>query len=993
MALLPGSKAIDAGGNSGCTLTDQRGVARPVGSACDIGAFESNGFTLGSLSGSGQSATINNAFTNPLGLTVTANNAGEPVNGGTVTFTPPGSGASAAISGSPATISGGTASVTATANGTAGGPYNVAAITPGVSIPVNFALTNTPPQLSINDVSANEGNSGTTTFTFTVSLPAPAPAGGVTFDIATANGTAMIANSDYVGLSTTGATITAGNTSTTFIVTVNGDLFNEGDENFYVNISNVTNAAVLDGQGVGTIVNDDTSPDPMVINFSATSPSTTVDIPITVFTAFDDVAVTGYMITSNLHRSRMREIAAGRELLPSSYSVSADGSYTLYPWVKDADGHVSALFGSPVTVLVDTTAPTAVISSSATDPTHTSPIPVTITFSEPVCGFDSSTGVDLNVTNGTTSALTSGSNGSTVYTFNMTPGGQGLVSVFLLSGSVFDGDCVTPLNYNNSNSATFSITYDTVSPTVTIEQAVGQGDPTNATSINFTATFSDTVTGFTGSDVNLSASTTTGTLSAVVTGSGTTYNVAVSGMTADGAVISSIPAGAAQDAAGNPNTASSSVDNSVSYISGPLNVTVNQATGQNDPTNSLPVNFTIVFSRPINTASFTPTDVTLGGTAPGSMTAVITEIAPNNGTTFNIAVSGMTGTGTVTALIAASRVQDLATINNDASTSSDNSVTYDPGVPTISGTNLKATLSPGPNIITVKFNEAVYDNPLSDIESDDVTNPNNYFLLEKGANGVSERNACNVNPQPPSDDVYISIDHVDYDNATFTATLSINGGIALPLGNYELFVCGTTSIVDLAGNAINNGISDYTYNFRVIAARASLPATGFAPDRVTILPAQPENKTYGKADMWLEIPALGIKQPIVGIPKLDGWDVSWLGNQIGYLNGTAYPTWAGNSVLTGHVTNSNGDPGPFAQLGTLKWGDRVIIHAFGQEYIYEIRSVERWTNPKDTKVLEKHEELPWVSMITCTGYDAKTGTYRWRTVVRAVQIRIDENSD
>ena len=130
-----------------------------------------------------------------------------------------------------------------------------------------------------------------------------------------------------------------------------------------------------------------------------------------------------------------------------------------------------------------------------------------------------------------------------------------------------------------SNSATYSITYDTVSPTVTIEQAVGQGDPTNATTINFTATFSDTVTGFTGSDVDLSASTAPGTLSAVVTGSGTTYNVAVSGMTADGAVISSIPAGAAQDAAGNPNTASSSVDNSVSYISGPLNVTVNQATG------------------------------------------------------------------------------------------------------------------------------------------------------------------------------------------------------------------------------------------------------------------------------------------------------------------------------------------------------------------------------------------------------------------------------
>ena len=412
MALLPGSKAIDAAANSGCTPTDQRGVARPVGSACDIGAFESNGFTLGSLSGSGQSTTINSAFTNSLGLTVTAINAGEPVNGGTVTFTPPGSGASAALSGNPATISGGTASVTATANGTAGGPYNVAAITPGVSIPVNFALTNTPMQLSINDVSVNEGNSGTTTFTFTVSLPAPAPAGGVTFDIATANGTATIANSDYVGLATTGATITAGNMTTYFNVTVNGDLFNEGDENFYVNISNVTNAAVLDGQGVGTIVNDDTSPDPIVTSFSATSPSKNSSIPITLFTAFDDVGVTGYMITQSSTAPNSGD-AGWTGTAPISYSVSADGSYTLYPWVKDADGHVSALFGSPVTVLVDTTAPTAVISSSATDPTHTSPIPVTITFSEPVCGFDSSTGVDLNVTNGTTSTLTSGSNGST----------------------------------------------------------------------------------------------------------------------------------------------------------------------------------------------------------------------------------------------------------------------------------------------------------------------------------------------------------------------------------------------------------------------------------------------------------------------------------------------------------------------------------------------------------------------------------------------------
>ena len=112
------------------------------------------------------------------------------------------------------------------------------------------------PNLTVNDVSLNEGNAGTTTFTFTVSLSAPAPAGGVTFDIATANGTAT-AGSDYTAKSLTGQTIPAGSSTYTFDVLVNGDATPEGDETFFVNVTNVTNAIVTDGQGLGTIVNDD----------------------------------------------------------------------------------------------------------------------------------------------------------------------------------------------------------------------------------------------------------------------------------------------------------------------------------------------------------------------------------------------------------------------------------------------------------------------------------------------------------------------------------------------------------------------------------------------------------------------------------------------------------------------------------------------------------------------------------------------------------------
>ncbi len=112
------------------------------------------------------------------------------------------------------------------------------------------------PNLTINDVSLNEGNAGTTTFTFTVSLSAPAPAGGVTFDIATANSTA-VAPGDYTATSLVGQTIPAGSSTYTFNVLVNGDTTPELDETFFVNITNVTNAILTDGQGLGTIVNDD----------------------------------------------------------------------------------------------------------------------------------------------------------------------------------------------------------------------------------------------------------------------------------------------------------------------------------------------------------------------------------------------------------------------------------------------------------------------------------------------------------------------------------------------------------------------------------------------------------------------------------------------------------------------------------------------------------------------------------------------------------------
>src|SRR5262249_34357082 len=120
--------------------TDQRGFPRIVNGTVDIGAFESQGFTLSVVSGDSQHATVSTAFASPLVVQVTANTPVERVNGGQVVSTAPGIGATASLAGSPATISGGQASVTAKAN-TIAGSYAVTAAATGGG-PAKFSLTN-----------------------------------------------------------------------------------------------------------------------------------------------------------------------------------------------------------------------------------------------------------------------------------------------------------------------------------------------------------------------------------------------------------------------------------------------------------------------------------------------------------------------------------------------------------------------------------------------------------------------------------------------------------------------------------------------------------------------------------------------------------------------------------------------------------------------------------------------------------------------------------
>lgn len=111
------------------------------------------------------------------------------------------------------------------------------------------------PSLSINNITANEGASGSMSFTFTMSLSSSSTQ-TVTVGYSTADGTA-IQGSDYQSASGT-LTFAPGVTSQTITVSVNGDTTIESNETFFVNLASPSNATIADGQGLATIVDDDT---------------------------------------------------------------------------------------------------------------------------------------------------------------------------------------------------------------------------------------------------------------------------------------------------------------------------------------------------------------------------------------------------------------------------------------------------------------------------------------------------------------------------------------------------------------------------------------------------------------------------------------------------------------------------------------------------------------------------------------------------------------
>jgi hypothetical protein len=171
------------------------------------------------------------------------------------------------------------------------------------------------PVVSVDDVTVQEGDGGSADAVFTVTLSPPAP-DTVTVDWATANGSAA-AGSDYTA-SSGSLSFPPGTTSLTLTVPVLGDLLDEPDETFLVNLSNPANATLADSQGQATILDDD--PTPLLSIADATLPegdsgSTNASFTVSLSSPSAQTVAAAYTTADNT-------ALAGSDYTSSSGSVS-----------------------------------------------------------------------------------------------------------------------------------------------------------------------------------------------------------------------------------------------------------------------------------------------------------------------------------------------------------------------------------------------------------------------------------------------------------------------------------------------------------------------------------------------------------------------------------------------------------------------------------------------------------------------------------------------
>jgi large repetitive protein len=174
-------------------------------------------------------------------------------------------------------------------------------------------------------------------------------------------------------------------------------------------------------------------------------------------------------------------------------------------------------------------------------------------------------------------------------------------------------------------------------PTVTLSMATGQTSPTNQTTVNLDAVFSQPVTGFDGGDITVTGAT--GTVTATVTGSGATYSIVLTGFATDGTAAVAIVAAAATDTSDQQSAASNTVEITIDTEK-PVIVDPGQQTvprlGAGPVTYPLPI---ATDNHPDTTVACSPAPGSIFPIGTTAVTCTAIDAAQNSSTlTFNVVV-------------------------------------------------------------------------------------------------------------------------------------------------------------------------------------------------------------------------------------------------------------------------------------------------------------------------------------------------------------------
>ncbi|GEM_PF-4157973 len=335
----------------------------------------------------------------------------------------------------------------------------------------------------------------------------------------------------------------------------------------------------------------------------------------------------------------------------------------------------------------DGTVPDVMLSTTFPNPTNVSPVIVDVEFSEWVSGFeisDISTG-NCNVTDLSTSD-------SITFSAELTPVTDGLVTMDIPAGVSADS-----AGNMNTSADQFTINYDGTSPAVSISTT--EPDPTNQSPFEISVTFTETVMGFDISDIQV----TNGTTSNLTTSDDINYSLNITPVS-DGLITTDIPAGVAEDNAGNSNEAASQF--TIEYYETAPDVTVSSM--EPDPTNNQNIMADIEFSVAVSGFEVADVDVT---------NAQINDLTTLDSVVFTANVT-LLNSGECTIHVPGGVAEDQSGNLNIASNMF--KIAYDPEIPTavINSSEQDPTSASSFNV-TTEFSEIVTDLTLGDY---DVTN-------------------------------------------------------------------------------------------------------------------------------------------------------------------------------------------------------------------------------------------------------------------------------